>query len=479
MNAQIESLPLIEEEGLRLQIEHAQAKVKDLEQNLAGIDGELQGLGSQRETYELLEQACKTLEKLDGLGAGALFWGEGNEGRTSEQVRDARTRAGDYLEEVGDIVRRRETVAGELTQGYEVLDILEHDLHEIQVAEQERLAEWVIERDVVVPESAVVMPWSGTEDDRRYRKSLLANVLFAIVIGAVLPMIDLPLPDLEIIPEVPDRLARLIEREEPLPPPAVIEELPPEEVAETEPEPEPVAEEPVVAEETAPVPEAVEEAEAVVAEAPAPGPEREVRSAGILAFSDSFSTMSSDRPAAALGAQARINDAGEAAVGRSERSMITSQAPGSSGGINLASLSRGGVGGAGGQIGGVGIARVESSIGGAGGTGAGTGDRPMAGGAAAGRTDEEIQIVFDRYKSALYRLYNRELRIDPTLRGQVVLKLTIEPNGSVSFIEVQSSDLGAPALEQEIAERVRLFDFGAKDVAPVTILYPIDFLPAA
>ena len=103
----------------------------------------------------------------------------------------------------------------------------------------------------------------------------------------------------------------------------------------------------------------------------------------------------------------------------------------------------------------------------------------MSGGAAAGRTDEEIQIVFDRYKSALYRLYNRELRNDPTLRGQLVLHLTIEPNGSVSFIEVEASGLGAPALEQQIVDRVRAFDFGAKEgIAAVTILYPIDFLPA-
>ena len=104
----------------------------------------------------------------------------------------------------------------------------------------------------------------------------------------------------------------------------------------------------------------------------------------------------------------------------------------------------------------------------------------MSGGSAfAGRTDEEIQIVFDRYKSSLYRLYNRELRIDPSLRGQVVLRLTIEPDGSVSFCVVQSSDLGAPALEQQIVERVRTFDFGAKDgISAMTIVYPIDFLPA-
>ena len=126
---------------------------------------------------------------------------------------------------------------------------------------------------------------------------------------------------------------------------------------------------------------------------------------------------------------------------------------------------------------GVAVSRVASSIGG----GGGTGDRPTAGGGAmAGRTDEEIQIVFDRYKAALYRLYNRELRKDPTLRGQLVLKLTIEPDGSVSFCTLQSSDMGAPDLAQQIVSRVSGFDFGAKDdILAMTIIYPIDFLPAA
>ena len=104
----------------------------------------------------------------------------------------------------------------------------------------------------------------------------------------------------------------------------------------------------------------------------------------------------------------------------------------------------------------------------------------MSGGAMAGRTDEEIQIVFDRYKASLYRLYNRELRKDPTLRGQMILKLTIEPDGSVSFCVMQSSDMNAPTLVQQVVERVGTFDFGAKeDIAAVTIIYPIDFLPAA
>jgi hypothetical protein len=95
------------------------------------------------------------------------------------------------------------------------------------------------------------------------------------------------------------------------------------------------------------------------------------------------------------------------------------------------------------------------------------------------RTDEEIQIVFDRYKAALYRLYNRELRNDPTLRGQLVLRLTIEPDGSVSMCALQASDMNAPELSAQVVDRVRTINFGAKDVQALTIVYPIDFLPAA
>ena len=153
--------------------------------------------------------------------------------------------------------------------------------------------------------------------------------------------------------------------------------------------------------------------------------------------------------------------------------MVTTSAPGSSGGINLSNISRD-VGGGGPGIAGVEVSQVASTIG----TGEGP-DRPLSAGLTAGRTDEEIQIVFDRYKAALYRLYNRELRRDPTLRGQIVLTLTIEPDGSVSMCEVQSSDMNAPDLAAQVVSRVRGFDFGAKeDIAAVTIVYPIDFLPA-
>lgn len=95
------------------------------------------------------------------------------------------------------------------------------------------------------------------------------------------------------------------------------------------------------------------------------------------------------------------------------------------------------------------------------------GERPMS----------NIRQVFDSGKAALYSLYQRELRKDPTLAGKVLLELVIEPDGAVSACEVVSSELGNPPLEQKIALRVRLFNFGADNVEARKVRFPIDFLP--
>src|SRR5258708_4833686 len=208
---------------------------------------------------------------------------------------------------------------------------------------------------------------------------------------------------------------------------------------------------------------------------PEVGPPVEVKSkvgnAGILALKDKIASLAQDTVVVPLGADARHIAADD--VGRpSARSLLTSNTPGSSGGINVASLSRR----VGGGVGGVGVGRAVSRS--APITGA---DRPKArGGPGPARTDEEIQIVFDRYKASFYRLYNRELRNNPALKGQMVLRLTIEPDGSVSMCALQSTDMDAPDLATQVVGRVRTINFGAKDGVPaVTIVYPIDFLPAA
>jgi len=226
-------------------------------------------------------------------------------------------------------------------------------------------------------------------------------------------------------------------------------------------------------------------------------PKQKVGNAGILAFKDKFASLAQDTVVVPLGADARHVAADD--VGRpSARSLLTGNTPGSSGGINLASLSRsvggGGGGGGGGGNGGGGAGGRGAGANGSGGGGIGGGggravspitgitgaDRPKArSGPGAARTDEEIQIVFDRYKASFYRLYNRELRNNPALKGQMVLRLTIEPDGSVSMCVLQSTDMDAPDLATQVVGRVRTINFGAKEVPAVTIVYPIDFLPAA
>ena len=94
------------------------------------------------------------------------------------------------------------------------------------------------------------------------------------------------------------------------------------------------------------------------------------------------------------------------------------------------------------------------------------------------RSREEIEIVFDRNKGAIFALYNRALRQNPALVGKVVLRLTIEPDGRVSFCEIVSSELNDPDLEQKLVQRVLLFQFEPKNVESITTTKPIDFFPA-
>jgi hypothetical protein len=460
-------------EPLQAQVDQALETLGGLERNLHAITGELEALAVQREQHALLEQTCGSLERLAELGAQHLFWGEGHEqSQVGVHLDLVRQRIAAFHERIAEIESRRQAVVEEISAGREVLAILEDDLDEQRQEEEELRNEWVVEREMAPePLRVVAMPWvGGHEDDRLLRKFLAQALAVALLFGALFPLIDIPLPEPAEVIEVPERLVELIRERRPLPPPQPVEERAEQRAPEEQPPPEPTEQDPqrVAAEQPT-------EAE------PAPQPPgQRARQSGILAFRETFASAA-NRPAAALGAGARITSGGDAAAGRPERAMVATLAPGSSGGINIGSISRGlgggdGDGSGGAMVAGVTATREGGIIGGAGG-GAG---RPLAGGGGvAGRTDEEIQIVFDRYKASLYRLYNRELRVTPTLRGQMVLRLTIEPNGTVSFLELQSTDMNAPTLVAQVLERVRTFDFGAKDVAAITIVYPIDFLPAA
>lgn len=170
------------------------------------------------------------------------------------------------------------------------------------------------------------------------------------------------------------------------------------------------------------------------------------------------------------------------------RSMITSNASGGSGGINTSGYSSNTGGGG---LAGRSTTMVEGSLGGGGSNGAGragsagaqatakaggTLQRGASGKAA--RSIEEIKLVFEKNKGAIYSIYNRALREDPGLQGKVVLELKIAPGGNVLECRIVSSDLKSPELEAKLLARIRQFDFGAKDVDQMNVTWPVDFLPS-
>ena len=463
----MESVTLQDSQALLPQLAEAREKLDGLVRDLRAADAELEGLSAERRQHRLLSDACGALDELRETGGAELFWGDRAAAAGEEHMRRARGRVEAFGKRVSVIEDRRQVLVEEITQQEYQAGVLEDDLFEAQEEEELSKLDWIIERELgELPSRELVMPWTRRgEDDRRYRRSLAASLLLCLLLALVFPLIDLPLPEPGEVVELPDRIVRMMMKERPRPP------APPREETKPKPQEEQVAKKPV--EKTVPQKPVERDVEPEPVEAKTE-PQREQ---GILAFREKLSAFKEARVTDRIGLKSRINDADDSA-GLPQRAMLTTNAPGSSGGINLAALSRnaggGGGGGSGGAMKGVQVGRATSSIG-----GVGTADRPLASGARASRTDEEIQIVFDRYKAALYRLYNRELRKDPSLRGQMVLRLTIEPDGGVSMCQLQASDMNAPELSAQVVDRVRAINFGAKDVDAITILYPIDFLPAA
>ena len=309
------------------------------------------------------------------------------------------------------------------------------------------------------------LPWTaGSEQERKFRMLLAWIMAVLLLLGAVWPFIPTPAPDPTQVEEVPSRIAKLLlERKPPPPPPPQVREPEPEPVPETEPEPQQVVEQ---APEPVPVPE------------PEPAPvdqqqvARERAQAALMPFAEDLAQLR-DSDVVDRVADNRPLTASVGSAERNERSMITSRAGAASSGINTASMSR--------NTGGTGLGsrettQVESNV-------ASLADN--AGGARrtgtsgkASRSREEIELVFDRNKGAIFALYNRALRADPTLEGKLVLRLTIAPSGEVTACEVVSSELGDEDMERKLVQRVMLFRFESKDVETITTTKPIDFFPA-
>ena len=353
------------------------------------------------------------------------------------------------------------------------------------------------------------LPWALAHDDEeRFRKLFLALLGFVIVFGIALRFITLPEPDRTPTATLPPIAAKLLLDKPPAPPPP-----PPPKAEKVEP-PKPDLKDKT---EPAPLPTkpAPRERPVVEARQPIPGkPPGEDRDAarnkaagvGLLAALKDQPPELHGAPlavqlnqdikkGAGVGSGTGVGVGAGKEQGLPDRNMITSNAAGGSGGINTAGFSRDSGGGGlagrsttlvagvagGGGGGGPGLGGQISGTGGhgtGGGYGKPGGTLSKGGSGKASRSLEEVRLVLERSKGALYAIYNRALREDASLQGKVVIELTIAPNGSVTACHFVSSELKNPELEQKLLARFRSLQFAAEDVDTMITTYPIDFLPS-
>jgi len=446
---------------LNAQIEQTRQKHGALEGELRVVEAELETFSADRQRFDALRDVCNSFDKLGELKADELFWENAQD--ASGHVERARSRVARFEGEISGILEKQTSLQAQISRCRDELDILYEEVRDAYAREQRREEEYAIEREISpVPNRSMSMPWSKQdESERRFRRALIVAFLFFFVFSSVVRLWILPPPIRPAVAVIPERLVSMLRKEPPKPQPKPErpkEEKKPEKDQEKAPEKQQEERPKLTAEETQ-------------------AARKKAENTGVLAFKETFKDMMDETHAARLGAEARLNNQPAVAAGqaRASRSIISMQSTGgSSGGIGNAAVSRNVGSGNGNRIGGVGFTRVESSV-----AGLAEGTRPLSSGPGPARTDEEIQIVFDKYKATLYRIYNAELRKNPTLRGKILLRITIESGGEVSLCTVQSNELASPELVAQVVERVKKFNFGPKENVPkTTILYPIDFLPA-
>lgn len=308
--------------------------------------------------------------------------------------------------------------------------------------------------------SLSALSWSREEGERlRLAVITVVALLMFVPLAVLISTLDVPAPEREKAESLPPQLAKLLVKPEAIEKPAPK----PEEVA-APPEPKPSPQ--VAKPEPKPVP--VKPAPKQTSQSVEQARETASRS-GLLTMKDRLASMRQPAARSVPVIQANTGDASGSAGGVKTQAVGDVQ-QGSGGVENVQSTARADVDVAGHQVRKVEApAQAQPAVASA--------PAPKQKPSVGERAMSNIRQVFDSGKTALYSLYQRELRKDPTLEGKVLLELVIEPDGSVSACKVVSSELESPALEQKIAMRVRLFNFGADSVEARKVRFPIDFLP--
>jgi len=291
------------------------------------------------------------------------------------------------------------------------------------------------------------LPWVESANDRRFKKILVIFVVSFIFVSVVVPFLPVPEIVQKDLKSVSPRISKLIrEKQKEIPPPPP----PPEPEVKKEVEKKPVEKE-----------KKLDKKEAAI---------KKASNSGLVALTSELVDLreSFDFPLQDDIPIKRSRGAGDRDF---KNEYLDENAAGSSAGIDVDSLSStaGET-----QLSGRATTKVSSEIA----NDVAAAKKSSAARKQMSRSEREIEMVFQKNKGAIYSIYNRALRKDPTLEGKLVVELTISPDGRVTQCRVVSTELNSPALERKIVARVKLFKFKPAKVLETTVKYPIDFLPS-
>jgi len=327
-----------------------------------------------------------------------------------------------------------------------------------------------------------VLPWSSSElENKRFKLITMVVLFITLAFAAVVKWQELPERARADKEKVPAQLTRLMTprkvepaKLKPIPEPKALPEPQPE--APKVETPKPVPPKPVEpkkipkkeVEKALPKPVKVKvPTQAEITEQA----KTKAKQSGLLAFQDDLASMRDNTSLSNLADTDTIKGAG--ASNQTQRKFIGKKVAGNSGGVDTSNLTTN-VGSRGELAGRKNTEYVAPSEG-------------LASLAAkqletqdsvlGSRQTESIRKVLDANKGAIYAIYRKALRSDPSLQGKVTVNLSIDPNGGVSNVELVFSELNSKNVENKLLRRIKLINFGDQNVTKTLLDYSFNFLP--
>jgi protein TonB len=327
-----------------------------------------------------------------------------------------------------------------------------------------------------------ILPWSSSElENRRFKTITVVVLCITLAFAAVVKWQELPERPRSEKEKLPAQLTRLMTPRKveppkpipvPIPKPIVPKPLPEPNIE----KPKPVPPKPAELKKAAPKEIKKVPPKPVKVKVPTQAEITEqaktkAKQSGLLAFQDDLASMRDNASLSNLADTDTIKGSG--ASNQTQRKFIGKKVAGNSGGVDTSNLTTN-VGSKGELVGRKNTEYVAPSEG-------------LASVAAkqletqdsvlGSRQTESIRKVLDANKGAIYAIYRKALRSDPSLQGKVTVKLSIEPNGGVSNVELVFSELNSEDVENKLLFRIKLINFGDQNVTKTLLDYSFNFLP--